>query len=484
MQKSSILKPISQGFPPVYIISFFLFIYPLILFPGALFYSPLVLTTGTLQEANEKYIFLPKLFLLLILGLLSLLEMPRHWLRHPFLYISLALIGLATISTLNSGDSTTFWLLGPKNRFDGILYQIGLLLSGVYILLVIRRQPHHWKLLITAITLGAIVQSIVVLIQRLGYDPIGPLIQWRTFSSPIGTIGHPGMVSGFLLPVLLVSIWMSLYSQQAKEQRLWLISTLILAIGLGVVQNRSALYALIVVLAWVCISQRSLKSLILSGLALVIVIGTPTAITSIPLLSAKKYQKSYLENTTLHTRLELWQMGLWSATQIRGEPVIGGGPDGFYLSLLRNPPLEQLIKFYRIEYSWPDNTQISKAEIVNDADTTVRGRWIRVHFARYGSKTNTFYDYPIPDKAHSYFIDRFLAYGGISLLLWIILYLYPIFQGVRSNRTIISGISWGLGALGIYYLTWFPVMQVEPIHLALVAIAWALLGFPDTSQTP
>lgn len=79
------------------------------------------------------------------------------------------------------------------------------------------------------------------------------------------------------------------------------------------------------------------------------------------------------------------------------------------------------------------------------------------------------------DKAHNLILDRLLTFGLLGVLVWLGLYLYPVLRGWRGTL-LQRSLATSLLAVFVYYLFWFPVPQVEPLHLVLIAAAWALLA--------
>ena len=470
---SSRAIPARQTASDTGLVTFFLFLYPLIFFPGSLFSNPVVLTSGSLQDAFEQFLLYPKLLLLLTVALLGVLWLMRTRYPLPPLVLAIVLIGagLVTISSFANASSLSFQILGGRLRFDGLVYQIALIVFGVYMYALLRQDPQRWKTFFKALVLGCMLQSLIVLAQGLGFDPIGPLLQWKQYSYPIGTIAHPGMVAGLFLPVLLVGVWM-VVQPKLEQPWFWWAGVLLIATGLGAVQNRSALLALIVALLVLVVLERRPRAVFLSAAILAWVVLVPSFLKVFN--QSEAYQKQYVQQTTLSTRFELWGM---AAAVIQQNPklwLIGGGSNFFLETLIRNPDLNALARFYRLEFAWPQNTEIKQIQMRNASDPEIRNRFVEIEFSRFDQKNNHTELFSIPDRAHSFYLDKLIAFGLPVLLIWLLIYGYPLLRGLGS-QTAARGIACALVALGIYYSTWFAVMQTEPIHLSLALMGWALL---------
>lgn len=441
----------------------FVLVYPLLFFPGTLFGRPPIITPLDNIMASEQFLYLPKLLFLLGVGVLGLLEVRRLIAPSTFLLlISLHLV-LAVLSTLNARDSLAFNLLGPSQRFDGILYQAGLFAVGAFAYITLKSAPQHLRSLVIALVLGCSIQSVVLLSQGLGMDPVTPLRLWETPNMPLGTLGHPGMAAAYLLPGLLLALWYSLMAEERRYRHWWFGAALLIATGLGITSNASAFYALIATLVLANILKRSWRLLLLSCLLLLAVL--------IPRTFSKETQ-SYTGTATFQTRLIIWQIALRAISETPFQPILGGGPDALRLAQLRNPPLDLLIKEYALEFGWPEDAVVKRAYIkeADSANKGLRDHWLAIEFEQFGGSKNVTKEYSFAiDRAHNYILDRWLAYGLISVGIWLVLFLRPIYQSFYLQNCF----GWAFIALMIYYLAWFPVMQVEPIHLVLLAAAWA-----------
>lgn len=456
----------------------FILFYPLVFFPGAIFYKPILMMPIVIDDASEQYLYLPKLLFLLVFGVLGILEIRRKRLGYAFVYLLLAHLGLAFASATNARDDWAFNLLGGQLRFDGLLYQIGLTMIGIFTFISLLENPKRLSAVTGALVIGGFIQSLIVLLQRFNLDPITPLRQYTDFNLPLGTIGHPGMVAALLLPALCVALWNSL---QNNRQIGWLVGLVGISIGLGITGNSASFYALLAVLIGLNLQHRQ-KRLLLLSVAVLICILIPRSVLPNP----QGFQQDYRDTTTLGERFILWKIALRSISETRFQPLIGGGIDALKLSQLRNPPLTELTQVLAIENSWPKDAKVKSIHIEEFPGGKLRDRWMVFEFSTFGGQENVRKEYRFGlDKAHNFLLDRWLAFGLLNALIWLVLYSYPIIQGIRSRDIALNFVGWTLLALFVYYSAWFPVMQVEPIHLALVATAWMMVTLSKTvsSQT-
>ena len=448
----------------------FAIVYPLLLFPGALFFKPVSLFDVQSQTV-EMYQQLPKVLLLLVTGLLGFLTFKPKIRNNPFLWLIVTHLGLVIAGCLNSRDELTFSILGPDRRMDGLLYQTGLVLFALFVYQVVRRKPDVIRTLLFGLFWSGIIQSVLVGLQRFNLDFIGRLVSWKALQAPVGSVGQPGMLAGLLLVSLLAGLW--LYGVETNQRNRWLMlaGILLVAAATGITTNRSVLLGLSIGLVGLNLKRRSWEILAVSGLSLLVLFGANTW------LQSKSTNREYADPTTGKTRILFWKLALSNVLKIPGEPLIGGGPDAFRLSILRDPQVDKLLPIYRLEYGWPRNTKVLKAVITQEKDSPLRSRSLTVTFDHYKNTKNLTLDYPIIlDKTHNMLLDRLLDYGGFSVLVWLMLYLFPVWRGIRNPNALHSGVSWIILGTFIYYFTWFPVIQVEPLHILMVAVGWALFA--------
>ncbi|MER3482774.1 MAG: hypothetical protein C4332_06110 [Meiothermus sp.] len=457
----------SKTFWATRVLFIFTIVYPLFLFPGALFSKPTSLFDAQSQTV-EMYQQLPKVVILLVAGLLGLLTFKPKTRNNPFLWLLLAHLVLVLAGCLNSRDEITFSILGPDRRMDGLLYQTGLVLFTLFVYEVVRRKPDAIRTLFLGLFWSGLIQSILVLLQRFDLDVIGRLVSWNAFQAPVGSIGQPGMLAGLLLVSLLTGLW--LYTMESNRQYQWLLlaGIMLVAAATGMTTNRSVLLGLGIGLVGLNLNQRSWKILIVSCLSMLALFGANVGLNRFE-------QRKYADPTTGTSRILFWKLALGNLLGIPGQPMIGGGPDAFRLSILRNPQVDKLLPIYRLEYGWPSNTKVAKAEITQERNAPLRSNSLTVTFDYYKTQKSLTLDYPLTlDKTHNMLLDRLLDYGGFSVLVWLLLYLFPTWRGFHNPNALHSGVSWISLGIFIYYLTWFPVIQVEPLHLLVVAVGWAL----------
>lgn len=340
---------------------------------------------------------------------------------------------------------------------------------------MLHKLPNLCNTLMVALFVGGTIQAVLALLQRLHLDPIGPLVKWSMYGSPVGSLSHPGMLAGLLLPTILLGIWLA--TTQLRKDYRWLIllGLFLSALALGATANRAALIALIVGVTGLVLAHRTWSMLFLSIFAIASVLCVKFIVPN-----PQGFTREYTATNTLESRFQIWALALQSLGKIPGTPVIGGGPDAFRLSLLRDPPVADLLDLTRVELAWPRETRVAKVTIVHPPEEQLRSKYLHVEFEQFGGQANIKRDYPITlDKAHNLLLDRLLAFGGLSTILWLVLYLYPIWKSWRNRN--LAWI-WILVALMVYYLAWFPVIGTEPLHLLVVAIAWATIHSEASSD--
>ncbi|RIH89505.1 hypothetical protein Mlute_00301 [Meiothermus luteus] len=444
----------------------FAILFPVVLAPGALFWKPGLIFDTELAQALEMFQLFPKVLVLLLIGLLGMLSLREIRWREPFVFLLLTHLLLVLVSSFNARDDWSYVLLGPQRRLDGLLYHVGLVLYVIVAYQLVLTLPGLGNKLLLALFAGGTLQAVLALLQRLQLDPIGPLVKWSMYATPVGSLSHPGMLAGLLLPTIMLGIW--LFTQQANRnyRYLLILGVFLSALALGATTNRAALIALIVGLVGLILAYRTWSVFFLSGFAIVCVLCVQFIVPN-----RLGFTREYTATNTLEIRFQIWALAYQSLGKIPGAPWIGGGPDAFRLALLRDPPVTDLLDLIKLELAWPQDARVSKVTVVLPPKEQIRSKYLQVEFEQFGGQTNIKQSYPIIlDKAHNLWLDRLVAFGGLSMMLWLLLYLYPIWRSWR-NRSLAW--IWVLTALTIYYLAWFPVIGTEPLHLLIAAIAWA-----------
>ncbi|MCS7069198.1 MAG: hypothetical protein NZN28_11290 [Meiothermus sp.] len=459
------MNPSNQHRIAISLIAFAAF-FPLVLIPGALFWKPGLIFDTELAQALELFQLFPKVLVLLLIGLLGMLSVREIRWREPFVFLLLSHLLLVLAGSLNARDDWSYVWLGPQRRLDGLLYHVSLVLYAIVAYQLLLKMPRLGNTLLLALFAGGSFQAVLALLQRLQLDPIGPLVKWSMYSNPVGSLSHPGMLAGLLLPTILLGIW--LFTQQVSRncRFLLLLGVFLSALALGASTNRAALIALIVGLAGLIWTHRTWSVLFLSGFAIVAVLCVQFIVPN-----RLGFTREYTATNTLESRFQIWALAYQSLGKIPGAPWIGGGPDAFRLALLRDPPVTDLLALTKLEFAWPQDARVSRVTVVLPPNEQRRSKYLQVEFEQFEGQSNIKQNYPITlDKAHNLWLDRLVAFGGLSMLLWLLLYLYPIWKSWK-NRSLAW--IWVLTALMVYYLAWFPVIGTEPLHVLIAAVAWA-----------
>lgn len=453
----------------------FTWVYPLVLFPGALF-MPLAQWQNSGYDSAELFQLLPKICFLFLVGLIGfMIARPITW-REPLVWLLGGHLGLVVLGSIVSKDDFTFSFLGPPRRMDGIFYHLGLVLLGIFAYSTIKRNPQKGlHITLSGLFWSGLIQAAVALLQRLGVDLFSPLVRYFPYNAPVGTIGQPGMLAGLLLCAFLATLVLYKFTE-GKYRWGILLGLFVIAAAIGVSTNRSALIALVAGIVGLNLSQRSLQLFLASMLSMLALLGGKYLLPNAP-----GFERAYSDTLTFKIRLHIWGIALEELKKNPQFLLTGGGPDAFKLAMLRNPPVDLLLEAYRQELGWPSNAKISKVQIWQDPNASIRVKQIWVTFEEYGKQKNytVIYDFLL-DKAHNLILDRLLDYGLLSVSIWVLLYLYPLWRNITYENWGFGGFAWILAGLFIYYLAWFPVVQVEPLHLVLIAAAWALLAQKPT----
>ncbi|MCL6567603.1 MAG: hypothetical protein K6T35_01645 [Meiothermus silvanus] len=447
----------------------FTLFYPLVFIPGTLFW-PVAAFDDPISASKELFLLLPKLLLLALAGTVGLLSIKgwlrQHW-REAFPILVLVHLLLVGLSSLNARDEWAFTLLGPARRMDGLIYQVGLALWLLFVYTLLRRHPKIISFAIWGLFLSGIFEALSVILSYFRLDPFPRFIYFlEPQAHPFeGTIGNYGMLAGFLLIATVAGLWLG------RERGRWVLLGLVpLGMALGIGSNRSTLLGVLLTLIAINLALRS-KRVFLVSILLVI-----SALVARELPAPLKDWRDIGSFSTGQSRIYIWKLTLTKLREIPLAPWLGGGPDALRLAQMRNPPLNNpnLVRIYQLELGWRDLP--TRIEIYQEPGRPVRSRWLLFHFAEYKGEKNASVLAPFGvDRAHNMLLDRLVSYGLFDALLWAALYLTPLalFRRRTPEAALLSSIALGLWG---YYLFWFPVLQVEPLHLVLIAAAWALLA--------
>lgn len=460
-------QPPTQQHPVRYIhlLSVFIVLLPVFIYPAYLIEG---IGQTVFIPNGEKVHLIPRL---LLIGLVAILGW-RFWGTRglfPGLLVGYAITVL--VSSLNARDPAgwVFTIFGAKQRMDGLLYQWLLVALGIAAYGAIGRVPGLLPRVLWALLASGVVQALLVLLQSLGTDLVGPAIGGSSYEMYMGSMGHIGVAGGFLLVVAVASLSLLHTTRNKALFYLLVVAILLVSLSLGITQNRAAAYALVgVVVLYTLMGFSAQRVLIGVGMLL------STFLVAQLLPDKQNLERGYTNTATLESRFVIWQLAYESLRYIPGAPLIGGGPDAFLLTLTKHFSTERLLDFYRVEHRWPANATIREAQSFDPPDMG-RDRLLRVYFSQFGEQKNVQHVYLVwLDKVHNMLFDRLVAYGIFASLIWLVLLVYPVLLLWRRKKLHTSTLWLVLPAMGIYYLAWFPVIQLEPIYMILIASIWAI----------
>lgn len=438
-------------------------------------------STWDAHRNPEKIWLIPRLVVLLAAAGVALLHVrPRLVWATAFGALLLAHLGLVSISALAAQDAWSYTLLGEAARRDGVVYQVALALLAIWAYQVLVDDPAVVPRLLGVLVASGAAQGALVLAQRLGLDPIGRMLYGMPIREALGTLGSPAAVAGLLLPVPLAGVGLALHSGRAWPRGALLVGLVLAAAGLAATGNRAAMLGLLAALSPLVVYRRNLRlvgaiaalGVALLGALSVMGISTP----------ASRYLDFAAMRTSMQTRLAIWKLALDAERRLPGAPWLGGGPNAFRLALLRHVPPERLMEQYRLEFAWAPEAIIREIQVVHPPGAPLRSRLYRVTFEMPSGPSGArrwSQDFGvILDKAHNLLLDRLLSYGMPSVLVWLALYLVPVLGALRSTDPVHHGLAAALFGTLVYYMAWLPLPTIEPIHLLLVAAAWAVTWPP------
>jgi len=450
------------------------FIYPAALLTLGLHAAGTAPSPTTPAASPEMVWILPRVLLLLLFSVPGLLWLRKRFSLDPFSLLVTLYALTFLLSAVLSCDELQYILLGASGRMDGLLYAIGLVTFMLVGYFLSKENPNLLLAFYLAISVGGVLEVAVLVAQRLGFDLLGPITRGAPYTDTFtGTIGNPGMLAGMLLPISLLSLGAALSPRLSPQLRTWAIIVAVLtAAGISLTGNKSSFYGMILLLVAYALFQRSVRSLLLAGIVFLALIFAPQLVPN-----RTTYEHPLIPTASVATRPALWELTLKAIAATPGQPLIGAGPDGLRMAILRHERLiPDMLEVYRVSERWPKDREVTSIEPLYSPDDPVRSRAFAVSFS--DNTMGKLYRVNV-DKAHDLFLDRAVRSGVVSALIWALLYFVPIFQLIRSREPLTNAVALALAGLVFYYLFWFPVPQVEPLHVALLSLAW---GLASTTQ--
>ncbi len=448
----------------------FLILYPLLFYPQYLV-AMVWEHKGIYFSNGELVYYIPRLIALLLLAGLTW----RAWtLAGWFPKILLANALWITFVTVLHPDPDGLWytLGGNLDRLDGLVYQLLLVGVGMTAYALQRRATGDgrvWTERVGAtLALSGLLPALVVLLQGAGADPIGWLVWGKPLPFASATLGHPGFAACTLLISSLLALGAAGRSHRSAA---WIGVLVVEATALGVTGNRSALVALAVgtLLAWTM--RRTRVTFLLAALTLLVAIGGSLAPKWVGPTTTNG-EAHLVNGRTLETRLQLWRAAGHALITSPDAFLSGYGSAGLLYAALEKLPTDALVPFWRLEKGWgtdtvehfgyasngPQYRDVIATAVLRSPDGIVR----TVQF------------YPGLDKAHDYFLDRALAYGVVDAVMWAVLFLVPLARALvsRESRPELAAFAPVVAALLVFGVTWFGVVQTEPLQLIVLAILW------------
>src|SRR3990170_5573771 len=142
-------------------------------------------------------------------------------------------LGISSAFGIHPADS----LIGGSYRHQGVIFFFSLWLVGRSIEFI---QPKYIKLLIASMGIGAIAQSILLVVQMLLKDTIPGLLTLN--NRPLGTFGEANASAGFISMAAVFFLSYTLSKDKFKHKHFWLVAfTLFSLAGIIVSQSRTSL---------------------------------------------------------------------------------------------------------------------------------------------------------------------------------------------------------------------------------------------------
>lgn len=150
--------------------------------------------------------------------LLTVIFLPRS-IKIKFEITDIAFLAFAGWNFVSLLFSPYSWngLLGYETWRMGLLTQLAI--TAIYF--IVKQWANNWKSIIVIAMIAFTFENILVILQRLGMDPLGfyegmGLYDWNR-RNLLGTIGNSNWLCGYLVCLIPVAIWLYLF----EEKRAW-----------------------------------------------------------------------------------------------------------------------------------------------------------------------------------------------------------------------------------------------------------------------
>lgn len=450
------------------VLSLFLFLYPILYFQ--------------LSDTNaiDSWFFIryAALIFIFIFSILSIKNSKPSLILLFFISINII---LALIQLVNPFEDTPVLnLYGLADRADGILYQI-LLMSLAFLAFGVIKKLQNFDFLFIPLILAGIFQSVLIFFQyrQINLHFLETFVPYNA-DSVLGFMGHSGYLGGFYISIITLNIYYT-QSKTALYARMAYISLPINCLGMSLVQNRSSVVSAVFIILIYLLTQIKNPRVILLSITSAFMIYFGASV--IP-QSKQLATKNLLSLTTAFTRFEIWNIGIQLLPQSWLFPFWGGGVGEFKRLISEKLPPIELFKFYQKEYKWQPLSEIESYKILSDKNTPKRDKMFTVFWK---DKHYTIQNISL-DKAHNFFLDKAFSIGLLGAILWMVFYLYPLYAFIRlpiyQRSPELIALTTTLIGIQIYYIFWFAVMQVEPIHVTLAIATWIALDRAKAIPNP
>jgi O-antigen ligase len=369
-------------------------------------------------------------------------------------------------------DNFIYNLYGTNDRQDGIIYQTLLLFFILFCYSVVKNLK-DFSLIYFTLVVSGFVQSILLVAQyyQLNLGAIEIFIPTKGFSIS-GFIGNSGLVGGFFIAIIILNIYLT----NCKIKIISSLSVIILpfiCLGTSIVQTRSTLLAFFITITIYMIVNRSNNKMVIVSIATAFMILFGSSV--IPQSNTDLDNRNLVSTTSIAARTDIWYIAIKLLPQSWQFPFWGGGTGELKRLISDKLPPKDLFKFYELEQKWQPATDIKSYKVLSDVKTPKRDKMYFVTWKNGKSAASII----TLDKAHNFFLDKAFSIGLVGAILWMLFYLYPIYNFLRlpkhQQTPELTVLTLTLLAIQIYYLFWFSVMQVEPIHVILAIATWVAL---------
>ncbi|WP_299430557.1 hypothetical protein [uncultured Meiothermus sp.] len=378
------------------------------------------------------------------LRLRDTIHLPRHFSRHPAVTLALAFGVWAVIAAGFAPSPIVAFLGSLYGSGDGAAWAMGLSLAFVLVYVQGLRDSRLASRILSMLLVSGFSLAVLAILEVLRNQALQP----HALSVPMGSFNGPGHLAGMLTLVAAVAV-----AWWYQNNRLALVTALVLAVAIGLASKRAVLIGLLLALG---AGWRTPFRLLLA--AVVVALGLWTGFQGAA--SQQALARDLGDPTTFSTRAELWEAAL---AGVLARPITGWGAGQFDEVWPRYLNRQDVETYLRLEFGIQEVLHTSYTPFGPPAFLVRNASGEVVSF------------FVTPWKSHNQLLEVGLLRGLAGLALYLLLISMLVRPAWLGNPAAVGILAY----LG-FTMLWFVPTQVEGVMWVL----WAVALLPPAATKP